>query len=270
MWNTIKKGWLLAYRRPFAVCALFVYNLIWGIVLYKLLQSIILPLLHRYPGQALSKEAAQLFWVEGQFRLLKTDMLLPYFWWGVGLLGLRMVLHPMLNAGVFYSLHRTELNAGYRFVEGIRRLSLPFFGIYALQTLLSLAPLYRIIPYAVEQYGKQASYMGLAKAILPAVGLYAAYLFILQLVFLFLQIGKMDGRSTLYTLLFFLRHLLPIVAAALSVLLMAFALSAAVLTSAYLWAGFAALLAVQAFRLVQMFCRLWAIGAQYALWSEKA
>ncbi|MCZ8514577.1 hypothetical protein O9H85_19545 [Paenibacillus filicis] len=270
MWNTIKQGWSLAYRQPFAVCALFVYNLAWGMVIYKLLQSVILPLLHRYPVQELGKETAQLFWVEGQFQLLKTDLIVPYLWWAACLLGLRMLLHPMLNAGVFYSLHHTELNAGYRFVEGIRKLSLPYFGIYGAQTLLSFAPLYWLLPFAVEQYGKQASYPGLAKALLPALGAYAAFLFLLQLGFLILQIGKLDGRSFLYSLLFFLRHLIPIGLTALAVLAIGLTLTAAVLASAYVWAGFAALAGIQAYRLVQMFCKVWAIGTQYAYWTEKA
>ncbi|WP_186445657.1 hypothetical protein [Paenibacillus cremeus] len=270
MWNWMKKGWSIAWQQPFAVFVLFFYNFAWGVVLYKLIQSIVVPLLHRYPGKELTREAVQLFWVEGQFQLIKTDLIMPYLWWGLGLLGLRMLLNPMLNAGVYYSLHHQELNAGYRFVEGIRKLTLPFLGLYILQMLCSLAPLYWLIPHTLREYATQSSYMSLGKALLPFLGGYMIYLFVVQLFFLFLQIGKVDRRSSLFTVLFVLRHLLIIMLTALGVLLITFAASAVVMISAYIWAGFAALIGFQLYRFMDMFLKLWAIGTQYALWSEKA
>lgn len=270
MWYWMKKGWAVAWQQPFSVFALFIYNLTWGVVLYKLIQSIIVPLLHRYPGKDLSREAAQLFWVEGQFQIMKTDLLMPYLWTALALLGLRMLLSPVINAGIYYSLHHQEMNAGYRFVEGIRRLTLPFLGLYVLQTFLSLAPLYWLVPYALRQYAEQSSYMGLGKALLPAAGGYMACIFLIQLLFLYLQIGKVDGRSSLYTLLFVIRRGPVIVLTALGILTITLAVSAAVMASAFLWAGFAALVLFQAYRLIHMFMQLWAISTQYALWSEKA
>ncbi|WP_174807027.1 hypothetical protein [Paenibacillus elgii] len=270
MWNRIKKGWVIAWHQPFAVFALFFYNLLWGVVLYKLIQSVVLPLLHRYPGGALPGESVRLFWVEGQFQLMKTDLIVPYLWTGLGLIGLRMLLHPALNAGVFYSLRHGELNAGYRFVAGIRKLFFPFLGLYALQLVLSIGPLYWLVPYAAKQFAVHASYISLGQALLPALALYAAYLFLLQLLFLFLQIGKTDGRSSLYTLLFAFRHLPVIALAALAVAALSLVLAAAVMVSSFWWAGFAALVLMQAYRLVQMFFKVWEIGTQYALWAEKA
>ncbi|MBP1153425.1 MULTISPECIES: hypothetical protein [unclassified Paenibacillus] len=270
MWNWIKTGWTMAWQQPFAVFALFVYNLIWGIALYKLIQSVVLPLLHRYPGNDLPVTASQLFWVEGHFQIMKTDLLEPYLWWGLLLLILRMLLHPMLNAGVYYSLRHRELNAGYRFVEGVRTLALPFLGLYVIQLVLTLLPLYWLIPYTMEQYGQQASYVSLGKALAPALAAYIIYWFVLQLLFLFLQIGKTEGKSVVYTLLFVIRHLPVIMLAALAVTGITLAVSAAVMASAFFWAGFLALIGLQAYRLAQMFFKIWAIGTQYALWTEKA
>lgn len=270
MWNRIKTGWTMACQEPFAVFALFVYHLIWGVALYKLIQSIVLPLLHRYPGNDLPATASQLFWVEGHFQIMKTNLLEPYLWWGLLLLSLRMLLHPILNAGVYYSLRHRELNAGYRFVEGIRKLSLPFLGLYVVQLVLTLSPLYWLVPYTIEQYGQQASYVSLGKALAPALAAYIIYWFVLQLLFLFLQIGKTEGRSAAYTLLFVIRHLPVIVLAALAVTGIALAVLAAVMASAFLWAGFLALIGFQAYRLAQMFFKIWAISTQYALWTEKA
>ncbi|CAG7652970.1 hypothetical protein ACFQI7_31090 [Paenibacillus allorhizosphaerae] len=270
MWYWMKKGWAIAWQQPFAVFALFLYNLAWGVLIYKLIQSIVVPLLHRYPGKDLSHETAQLFWIEGQFQIMKTDLLMPYIWWASALIGLRMLLSPVINAGIYYSLHHLEMNAGYRFVKGIRKLALPFLGLYALQTLLSLVPLYWLVPYALRQYAEQSSYTDLGKALLPATGCFIAYIFLLQLLFLYLQVGKVDGRSSLYTVLFVMRQGHVIVLTALGVLAITFIVSAAVMVSAFVWAGLAALVLFQAYRLVHMFMKLWAIATQYALWSEKA
>ncbi len=85
------------------------------------------------------------------------------------LLGLRMLVHPLLNAGVYYSLQHRDMNAGYRFVEGIRKLSLPFFGLYFIQLALLLSPLYWLVPYTIELYGHQTSYISFGKALAPAL-----------------------------------------------------------------------------------------------------
>ena len=270
MWQTIKAGWSIAWRQPFAVFALFLYNLAWGVVLYKLIQSIVLPLLHRYPGHELSPEALQLFWIEGQFRLMKTNLVEPYLWWALALIVLRMLIHPLLNAGVYYSLHHRELNAGYRFVEGIRKLTPSYLGLYILQLALSLAPLVPLVPHLEETFGKHSSYAGLGYAILPAVGLYLAYLFLIQLLFMHLQIGKVSGRSLPFTLFFTLRQLPVILLTALIVLAITTTLTALVYAASFLWAGFIALIGLQAYRLAQTFFKLWAICTQYALWEKKA
>ncbi|MEK8130790.1 hypothetical protein WMW72_23055 [Paenibacillus filicis] len=269
MWNRIKSGWSLACGQPFAVFVLFAYHLIWGVMLYKLVQSVLVPLLHRYPSE-LSREAVQLFWIEGQFRLMKTDVLDPLLWWALALLLLRLLLHPLLNAGVYYSLHHTGMNAGYRFVEGIRKLSLPFLGYYILQLALMAAPLSWLAPYLWEHVSKQASYPELGKALLPALAVYVLYVFLIQLFFMHLQIGRTDERSLLSTVLFVLRHLPAIVAAAVIVAALTAAVTAAVMTASFIWAGFLALAGIQAYRLAQMFFKLWSIGTQYALWTEKA
>ncbi|WP_019535710.1 hypothetical protein [Paenibacillus ginsengihumi] len=270
MWTFIKAGWSSAWRQPFAVFTLFAYNLVWGVVIYKLVQSIVVPLLHRYPGKQLSQEAVQLFWIEGQFQLMKTDLAAPYIGWGLTLVLLRMALSPVLNAGIYYSLQHPELNAGYRFVQGVRKLSWPYLGLYALQTLLALAPLYWLIPRAASQFAKQTSYIGLGLDLLPEAAGYAIYLFLLQLCFSLLMIGKAAERTLLYTLIFALRHLGTAALLTLFVALAAGLLSAAVTASAFIWAGFAALIGFQAYRLIHMFCKIWAISTQYALWAEKS
>lgn len=269
MWKMIKTGWTIAWNQPFAVCTLFIYNLLWGLALYEVIRSIVSPLLHRYPGQELSREAVQLFWVEGQFQIMKTDLIHSYAWWGLCLLLARMLLSPLLNAGVYYSLERTELNAGYRFVQGMRELALPFFVLYVIQMLLVLSPLYWLIPKGIELYHSNTTLNDVIKDVLPLLGGYLVYVFLLQTVFMYLQFGKVSGRSQLSSLLLLSRNVVPVMLIAVIILCVTLLISALVMTSAMIWAGFMALLGYQIYRLIHMFCKMWAVTAQYALWSAK-
>ncbi|MCR8636172.1 hypothetical protein [Paenibacillus radicis (ex Xue et al. 2023)] len=269
MLKTMKTGWTMAWHQPFAVCALFIYNLIWGLVLYSMIRSVVVPLLHRYPGNDLSREAVQLFWVEGQFQIMKTDLIQYYLWWGCALLAARMLLSPLLNAGIYYSVEHTEMNAGYRFVQGMQKLGLPFLGLYILQILLSAAPLYLLVPKVLDGYNKHLTLESLAWNILPLIGGYLLYLFLLQTVFMYVQFGKLNGKSSAHSLRLLLRNTLPVLLLAFTLLLITVAISAAVMTSAMIWAGFAAVAGVQAYRFIHMFCKMWAITSQYALWNAK-
>jgi hypothetical protein len=265
----ISNGFHAAWRQPFAVLTLFVYNLIWGVVIYKLLHEIIVPLLHRYPGQAMSKEASQLFWIESQFQLTKTDLLHEYLWWAAALLLLRMLLTPALNAGLYYSLHHTSLNAGYRFFEGVRKLTLPFLGYYALQMILMLAPLYWVIMEGAESLSHRFTYSSIAADMLPVLAIYAVYGYIVQLAFMYAQFGKASGGSPWEGIYTMFKGILPAVVISLSLLLVTLLLSAAAMSVSMIWAGFLTLLLYQAHRLIHMFCKVWSVAAQYNVWLSK-
>lgn len=269
MWNSIKNGWKIAWNQPFAVCTLFVYNLLWGLLLYEWIRSIVSPLLHRYPGKELTRDAVQLFWIESHFQVTKTDLIYSYVWWGLALLLGRMLLSPLLNAGVYYSLEHKELNAGYRFVHGMRELALPFFLLYVSQMLFTLGPLYWLIPKGVELYRSNTTLFDAAKALLPLLGGYLVYIFLLQTLFMYLQFGKASGRPLLSSILLLLRNIVPALLIAVIIAFITLLAGALVMTSAMIWAGFAALLGYQIYRLFHMFCKMWAITAQYALWSAK-
>jgi hypothetical protein len=269
MGNLLKTGLTYAWNQPFAVCALFVYNLLWGLTLYDLVRSVAVPLLHRYPGTDLSRDAVQLFWIEGQFQIMKTDLVHTYVWWGLALLLARMLLTPLLNAGVYYSLEHPELNAGYRFIKGIRNLGLAFLGLYAIQMLLTLAPLYLLVPNLIDRYSKHASLSAIAWDLLPIIGGYLVYIFLVQTMFMYMQFGRASGTSSTRTLGILFRHGVLVLLLAFIVLVITLAITVAVMTSAMVWAGFAALAGIQAYRLLHMFCKMWSITSQYALWNAK-
>ncbi|MDF2926006.1 MAG: hypothetical protein K0R57_4920 [Paenibacillaceae bacterium] len=270
MFHYINKGFHATLRQPFPVLVLFLYRFCWGIVLYKLCQSIVLPLLHRYPGDSGFESQTRLFLAEGQFVLLKTDISHSVIWLLAVLLVLRMVCTPLLNAGLFYSLSNTHFNAGYRFVRGIAEHWRSYTLLYAAKTALTLLPLWWISPKLQASFATAASYTDLAYGMLPQLGFLAVYSFLIHLLFVYLQFGRVQADSILRTLGTALRSLPLMLGISVLILLATALCSLAVLSSTIMWAGFWMLVVYQAYRFFQTLFSVWAIAAQHELYMTKA
>lgn len=269
MLSYLKRGLGSAARQPFAVTILFLYQFAWGVFLYKCIQSILVPLLHRYPGEDQGAAFQQLFWAEAHFQLVKTDLVIPYVWWLLGLMAIRLLITPLLNAGLYYSLVHTELNAGYRFVRGIKTLTLPFLGYYLLQILLFLIPLYFLINKGAALFHQTISYKSFLIDLLPWVLGYLAFGYLLQLFFMYLQFGHVHHVPIMKRFLILLRSLLPMFITACCIMIISLAVTAAGWAASYMWAGLTALILYQVLTLIRLFTSVWAITAQYELWKEK-
>lgn len=269
MFTYIKDGFRACLRQPFAVLVLFLYRFCWGVALYKLSQSVILPLLHRYPDQSGFEAQTRIFLAEGQFVLFKTDISHSYLWLLAGLLAFRMVLTPALNAGLFFSLSHTHLNAGYRFVRGVAELGRSFTVYYAAQVILTLAPLWWVLPKLRSSILQALSYTDLAKEVLPYAAVMLAYGFLLHLLFLFIQFGRIRSESLASSLGTAIRSLPLILGIAAMLLLVSALVSLAVLGGTMFWAGFWALAAYQGYRFIQTMFSVWGIAAQHRLYMTK-
>lgn len=265
----MKSGFAAAFKQPFAVIALFVYQLAWSLALYKFVQSVVVPLIHRYPGADQPRSSVQLFLAEGQFRLLKTDLANSYLWWIVGLLAARMLMTPFLNAAVYYSLANTQLHAGYRFFKGIKELTLPFLMYYLIQMAFTLGPLWWLFPKVKGVLSQHSTFQEAGIALLPWLGAYLVYGYFLHLCFMYLQFAKVTGKGGFRSILFFLRYNLWIVGLAVLLLLLSGLLAATAITASYIWAGFIALLIYQFYPIVKMFIKMWGIASQFEFWSAK-
>lgn len=268
MYSYIKEGWRAAWKQPFLVLILFTYRLGWGIVLYRIVQSIVVPLLHRFPDIQAAGGQTELFLAEGQFQLLKTNFIDSYLWLFLGLLLTRMVITPMLNAGIYYSLSQTHLNSGYRFLKGIRELGGVFLLYYLAQMAITLAPLYFLLP----KWGSillGGEYNSTLLVLIPLITGYLLYGYILHLVFMYLQFGKAWSRPWSESLRIALRSILSIIG--ISILFMlGSALIATIATSVlWIWASLWTLILYQAYRLVHTFVHLWLVTSQQQLYSTK-
>lgn len=269
MSSYLKQGMLAAIRQPFLLVTLFLYRFAWGFFLYKICQSVVLPLLYRFPGNDVSETQVRLFLAEGQFVLMKTDISRSYLWLLLGIVIAKMVLTPILNAGILFSFANTQFNSGYRFFRGIVELSGTYALYYAAQMVLTLAPLWWIWPKVQAVFLKGGPYETIIRGALPYAGLMLGYGFLLHLLFLYLQFGKAWANPILRTLGTASRSLPAILGIAVVITAITVLLSLAVLGAVLLWAGFWALALYQAYRLVQTLLSLWGIASQHQLYKTK-
>ncbi|MEO3946094.1 hypothetical protein [Gorillibacterium sp. CAU 1737] len=269
MFRLLKDGWASAWRQPFALFLLFLYRFAWAFVLFKLVKAHVVPILARYPGAHGPEGGSQLFLMEAQFRLAKSDLAGEVLWGLLLLLGLRMLITPFLNAGVFYSLVHTHLNTGYRFMKGVRMLSLSFFVYYLLQMTLTLVPLFWLFP-AIHSVNDLYRVAAQPNTLLLYAAAYAAYGYLLHLLFLHLQFGRASEQPFLSTLIRAVTSSLSILGLAALLLLLTGLLSAGVVTAALWDAGLWTFLLYQAFSFVRTFLSLWGITAQHELFMRKS
>lgn len=268
MFKYLAAGWKMTLWNPFLILFIFLYQWLWGSVLYRFIQSIVVPVLHRYPGAEQAKELQLLFWAESQFHLMKTNLASPYVWVLVSILLIRMVLTPLIQAGIFDSIHQTHIDGQRSFVKGIRRLAAPFFLLYMLQMTLMLAPLYWIWPKLREQWPYLLHGNIDSTWIMIAVGM-LLYIAIIKLLFLYIQLGLTTSTNFLVPLQLMLKHLIPILVLSLSVAGVYFLLAMSGFVLSYVYAGLLTIVLHQIFQLINTLFRLWHISTQHQYFVTK-
>jgi hypothetical protein len=259
----LKQGWQLAVKHFYLVILLFLYQLLWGFFLYRFIDSVVTPLLRRYPSDYPSEAAAHLFLTEAQFQLFKTDLITPYVWTLGGLMVLRMLLTPLFNAGLFYSMNHTRLDGGTRFLEGIRKNWKPVVLLYWMESVLSLAPAWWLLPRGLDALLQSSSIPDLLGTVLPGAGLWLLWGTLLHLLFLAMQFGATSGEGVFRSLWKALRNFLSY--AAISLIMWGIGAAAGLVVTglSMLWAGLFALILHQGYYLIKTLMKVWTIAAQY-------
>ncbi|WP_058300961.1 hypothetical protein [Gorillibacterium timonense] len=269
MFGILKKGWSSAWSQPFVLAVLFLYRFAWAFALFRIAKSHVVPLLARYPDSGGPSGGAQLFLMEAQFRLAKTDLAAEYVGGLLLLLGIRMLITPLLNAGIFYSLTHTQLNTGYRFFKGLKRLGPAFTLYYAARMALTLLPLLWIYPH-VRSLNELYSLASNPNKLLLYALVYAAYGYLIHLLFLHLQFGHTERQPFLRTLIRSLSSALPVLGTALLLITLSVLLSAGVLAAALWDAGLWTFLLYQGYTFVRTFLSLWGITSQHQVFRMKS
>ncbi|WP_424769088.1 hypothetical protein [Paenibacillus sp. sgz302251] len=260
----MKQGWWLTGKHFHLVILLFIYQLAWGFFLYRFIDSVISPLLRRFPSKYPSESAVQLFMTEAQIHLFKTDLITPYLWMLGGLFAARMLLTPLFNAGLLYSMHHQMRDgASTRFLEGIRKAWKPVMLLYWLESVLVLAPAWWLLPRALDSLLASGSVPELLQAVLPGAALWALWGTVLHLLFLAMQFGATSGQGILPSLWHAVRNFLAFAAISLLMWAISAVLGLVVSSVSMIWAGLLALILHQGYHLVRTLMKVWTIAAQF-------
>lgn len=264
----LTQGWKIAQRHPWLISMLFLYKLVWGFMMYKIVQAIIVPLLYRFPSEH-SDVAVQVFFAEAQFQLVKTNIgHIP-----VGIIAAifltRILVTPLLNAGIYYSIERDENKQIRPFIAGVKSLGFSFVKIYSCHIILASAPLYWIIRHMAEQFNTMSSLQTMSYSMLPLCIGYWIYLYVLQLCFMYIQFGKASGTPFVQTIAFFMRQFAPIIKLSCMLLLITVCIALFNLSFTMVWASFISVLLYQLYYLTKAFMNFWEISSQYAIWRER-
>lgn len=261
-------GWDMTMRHKYVLVLLFLYRLLWGFFLYRFVDSVATPVLARYPDGHPNSEAAHLFLIEAQFRLLKTDLIDEVLWTLGGLILLRMVFTPLLNAGVYYSFRHSGEEGGTKVWHGIRQAWRPVTLLYWLESALILLPAAWLGPIAKERFFAEASLTAWVQGLLPYAAAWLAYGLAVRLAFQFMQFGAASREGVLRSLGLAVRRAFPLLGVTFALLGIGLAVSAAAWLVALVWSGFIAVALHQAFHFVRSLLKLWTSASQFQVWSD--
>ncbi|MDO7908682.1 hypothetical protein Q5741_20045 [Paenibacillus sp. JX-17] len=265
----VKEGWHLTVKQFYIVIILFLYQLLCGVLLYRLVQSAVIPILLRYPDPQQSELSQVLYWMEGQIQLMESREVHLYLWALAGFGLFRILLTPLIRSGIYYSLHeRNEEQSRPSFIQGMFKLWKPVTLYYTIELLLLALPAYWVVPKMVP--GVIGSIQDPAQLlhVIPYMLGWLIYGFLVKEMLLFMQFGATGGSRAVEGLWISVRHILPLLAVALTLGLfnvICFGLFSAV---SMIWTGLLALLLQQSYHLVRCILRLWNISAQFHLYRS--
>jgi hypothetical protein len=268
MRERLKMGWDMTVRHKYVLVLLFLYRLLWGFFLYRFVDSVITPVLARYPDEHPNSDAAHLFLIEAQFRLLKTDLVDDVLWLLGGLLLLRMVLTPLIHAGLFYSFRHSAEEEGTRVLSGVRRAWRPVTLLYWMENALILLPAAWLLPLAKDRFFSEPSLTNWLLGLLPYAASWLLYGFAVHLVCQFMQFGAAAREGIVRSLGLAFRRAFPLLGITLVMLGIGLAVSAAAWAISLLWSGFLAVTLHQAFHFVRSLLKLWTSASQFHVWRD--
>lgn len=268
MVTALRAGWSSLGRQSFALAALFLHHLVWGWVSYRFWRSVVEPLWLRFPG-GVSEEAERLFAAELLFRLFRSGEAASVLVAVVALTAVRLALHSAIAAGVVHSLHRPDLNAGYRFIEGIRRWWTAFAAWDAVRLALSAAPAYWVWRKARDALATAGDWHSVAVALVPWLVSWIVWTAALKLLTLYAQIGLAGGAGWRSGVAAALRNPIAAVGVWAAIVACTGLISLATLAVAFVWAGFGALVVYQATHALHALLRLWGTAAHYRIWADR-
>ncbi|RRJ63112.1 hypothetical protein EHV15_09370 [Paenibacillus oralis] len=269
----VRQGWDLLKSQFPSVIILFLYQLLWGLFLYRLVDTAVTALLQRYPDPPPTQLSRFLFLLEGRIYLGSNPDVRLYLGLLIGMAVLRLLLTPLIQAGIFYGLVPSESRAhGLPLFRGMKEFWKPVAVFYALEFTLIILPSFWIVPKLLRLWphllGAGGQMAPMLTGLIYILGWFV-YGWLVRQCILYVQFGYLFKSSVWGSLLVCFRHLLQGIG--ISLILGAFGLGVFLLfgTVSWIWTGMLALILQQTYPLFRSAFKVWQVTSQYRLWQTK-
>ncbi|MFD2117519.1 hypothetical protein ACFSTH_18385 [Paenibacillus yanchengensis] len=260
---TMKSAWTLTRQHFPLILFLFLYRFIIGFILYRFIDNIVVPILHRYPSGAPIEHAQQIFLTEAQFQLTKTNMIMPYLCTLVAIIAVRMLITPFIHSGLFHSIQRQiQQVKGTRFREGIRTHWKKVSAIYWLGVITMIVPAIWLLPILAQKLTTALTVGQLLTEIGPWLVGWGIYALAIHLFSVALQVGIVAQRKVVTILQRTVSSFIPYLILSVLLWVIGIGVNSLFSTTTLLWAGFAALVIHQISQLVTTWMKVWTLTAQ--------
>ncbi|WP_019639955.1 hypothetical protein [Paenibacillus fonticola] len=270
----IRNGWSSVKRQFPSVIILFLYQLLWGVFLYRLVNSAVVQVLQRFPDPPPNELNRILFMVEGQNRLWQIPEVHHYAWILIGMIVLRLLLTPLIQAGILYGLLPDDEQAtGLPLFRGMQKFGKPVALFYLLELALMIIPAYCFLPKVIDSLSRLLYGNSPLPAFLISIAYVLSWLacnWFIRQTMLFVQFGYLFKGTAWPSLLLCWRHLLN--GLWISFLLTAFCSAIFVIFGAvsWTWTGILALILQQIYPLFRSIFKIWKTTSQFNLWQQKS
>ncbi|WP_366291936.1 hypothetical protein [Paenibacillus sp. AN1007] len=270
----IREGWFLVRQHMFIAAILFLYQLVWGYFIYRLVQSAVVPLLLRYPTEDAGELSTLLFKMESQLRLSGPEVQ-RYLWILGGMLLLRLLVSPLIQAGLLYSLqHFNAAEERIPFIRGIQKLWKSMLLLHLIRTILMLLPAYWLIPKLYSIFMDSFHSIHLLLPGIPYAAGWIIYGWIVHHMMLYMQFGisAPGEEGSLHGMLKGLWIALTRIFTVIGIILilgMVHLFIFGVFTSAsWFLTGLTGLILQQTYPLARSLLSMWKVCAHFRLWQS--
>ncbi|WMT41105.1 hypothetical protein RE628_00135 [Paenibacillus sp. D2_2] len=226
----------------------------------------------RSPPNPLSQA---LFLLEGPNELKHSSEIHLYLWLLLGMTLIRLLVTPLLQAGVLYGLMpKEERKSGLPLFRGMKEFGRPVFLFLFIELVLISIPLIWILPHVqgilpdlLRSGTIQVTPILKVSAVLFA---WMIYCWFIDQCLLFAQFGYLFKRGLWGSILIGVKYVLP--GAGISLILGAFALILFIIfgSVSWIWTGLLALILQQSYPFIRSLFRVWGLTSQYQLWEIKS
>lgn len=265
----LREGLRLARSQLFALIVIFLLHLAWTLLFYRFIEVRVIDVMKRLPPTELGGARLQLFMNESSLLLERTDLATRTLWILLAYMVIKLVITPMLHAGIYTSILDSHRARGTIFIEGMRNFGGSFTWLYLLRLALTAIPFYWAVPALFRSLNESASILQLVLSLVPwilGIGLYGG---MLKLLFTHILFALVLNKPLLPSLWFSLRRLPLLSGLALSIFGIAFVCGAIAYGVSIYWAGFWSIVIYLFYPLLQIGCKMWSIAAQYSYWNTE-